>query len=623
VRRSLSIRITGVTCAVFFAAFLTAGALAYFSTSGVGSAAAGVKTFSAPTISAATPGASSVALSWSAVTPPGPGTVTYSVSRDGEDAGGNCPDISPPQTVTSCTDGNVPIGTHTYTVTARWRSWSASSAPSSAKVTVVAVVSLELEAATETVAAGAADNLTITAEDASGNPVITYIGSHNLTFSGASNSPIGTAPTVANSSGTATKFGTATAITFTKGVASVTSSTKNGLMKLYKAGTTSIAVSDGAVSNSTPVVVTVTPGPATKLSLAAATTTPVAGVEDNLATTALDAYGNIATSYTGSHNLTFSGAAASPNGTVPTITNSAGVATGFATAMPIEFSAGVATVSGSGNGVMELYKPVSTSITVTDGAISAPALVFTVAAAPAARFTLGAASLKPAAAATDNLTTTAFDEYGNTATSYVGAHNLTFSGASSSPSGTPPSVIDSAGSTISFGAPTAINFTNGIATVSASKNGVMKLYKAETAVLSVSDGSISTTATLAVTVATTTATRFAFTNVVVSGGALSSPCLFTCTVTDLGNSGTFSANIGVTDAYGNLLTALGSGHSATVTASGGTVTGGALTIATAGPAESATRFTYTSKSAGTFSDKITAAKSAGTAYTSAIAETSR
>ncbi len=490
-------------------------------------------------------------------------------------------------------------------------------------MTIGEATDLALTAASATPGVGVADNLTITALDEVGNTVTTYIGSRNLIFTGASNSPGGTAPTVVSSAGTATSFGATTAITFTKGVATVASS-KNGVMKLYRAGPTSITVSDGSITDETPLAVTVAPGPATKLSLAAATTTPTAGVADNLTTTALDTYGNTATTYTGSHNVTFSGAAASANGTAPTVTSSAGTATGFATAMPIIFSTGVASASGASNGVMRLYKSGATSITASDGTISAPALAVTVSAAAAAQLSLAASSKTPAAGATDNLTTTALDAYGSTATSYVGSHNLTFSGASSSPSATAPTVIDSAGAAINFGLATAINFTNGVATVASSKNGVMKLYRAEVAAISVSDGSISTPSTLAVTVAATTAAKLAFSNVTISAGSLSSPCLFTCTATGLGNSGTFAANIAVTDAYGNMNTAVGSGHTVSVTqVGGGTISGGSLTIASTGPAESTTRFTYTAKSAAAFSDKITAAKTAGTAYTSATAETSR
>lgn len=499
--RTGPLRVVGLVLAVMLSSVLAGGAFAYFSSSGVGSASAAVKTLSAPTISAATPGGGTVALTWGAVTAPGPGTVTYSVKRDGGEVGGNCPSTAEPESVVTCTDSGVAIGNHTYTVTARWRSWSATSSAFAAKVTFGEATDLALTAASTTPGAGVADNLTITALDEVGNTVTTYASSHSLIFSGASKSPGGTAPTVVNASGTAVAFGSATAITFTKGVATVASS-KNGVMKLYAAGAASVTVSDGSISDETPLALTVAPGAATKLSLAAATTTPTAGVADNLTTTALDAYGNTATSYTGSHNLTFSGASSSPSATLPT-------------------------------------------------------------------------------------------------------------------------VADSSGAAINFGSATAITFTNGIATVSSSKNGSMKLYKAETAAIGVSDGSISTAATVVVTVAATTATKLAFTNVAISDGELSAPCLFTCKATDLGNSGTFVANVSVTDAYGNTVSAVGTGHTVSVTATGGTLTGGSLTIASTGAAESTTLFTYTSKSAGTFADKITAAKSAGTTYTSAVAETSR
>ena len=59
-------------------------------------------------------------------------------------------------------------------------------------------------AATPSPGGSVADNLTITAKDENESTVTIYTGSHSLTFAGASSSPGGTAPTVANSSGTAT-----------------------------------------------------------------------------------------------------------------------------------------------------------------------------------------------------------------------------------------------------------------------------------------------------------------------------------------------------------------------------------------------------------------------------------
>ncbi len=63
------------------------------------------------------------------------------------------------------------------------------------------------------------------------------------------------------------------------------------------------------------------PGPATSLTLTAATTTPTAGDADNLTITAKDGCGNTATSYTGPHDLMFGGANVAPDATQPTVTS--------------------------------------------------------------------------------------------------------------------------------------------------------------------------------------------------------------------------------------------------------------------------------------------------------------
>jgi hypothetical protein len=110
-------------------------AWAFWSTAGKGSAGGQVASLSVPTITKAGGGAESAALEWSAVSAPGSGSVKYYVSRNGESVGGTCPAASSPTTVTSCTDANVPAGGHSYTVTAVWRSWTATSA--SKAVTVI------------------------------------------------------------------------------------------------------------------------------------------------------------------------------------------------------------------------------------------------------------------------------------------------------------------------------------------------------------------------------------------------------------------------------------------------------------------------------------------------------
>src|SRR6476659_7819941 len=263
--------------------------LAYFTATGTGNASANVTQLPAPSISSVTPAiGGTVALSWSAVTPPGPGPVTYAVIRDGDEPAGDCPSATPPSTTTSCTDAELAVGTHTDMVRAKWRSWTATSSPATAKVTVGAATHFGLSAASTTPAAGTADNLTIAALDVHGSTVTTYAGSRNLTFSGASSSTGGTAPTVSKASGSATS------INFSAGVATVASA-KNGVMKLYSAEATKISVSDGSIASEPALALTVSPTTASKLLLSPTSTTPVAGSSDDLTTTAQDTYGNTAT----------------------------------------------------------------------------------------------------------------------------------------------------------------------------------------------------------------------------------------------------------------------------------------------------------------------------------------
>ncbi len=620
-RRSLPTGIAGVALILVLTAMVSGTAFAYFSTTGTGQASAGIAKLASPTITAATPAVGgTVALTWSAVTPPGPGAVIYTVSRDGGSPDGTCSGSL--TSVTTCTDSDLGVGTYSYVVTARWRSWSAVSSTSTAKITIGPVTHLDLKAAATSQTAGATNNLTITAQDANDNTVTTYAGSRSLTFSGASASPGGTSPTVSNSGGTAINFGSATAITFTLGVAKVASS-KNGVMRLYKSGVTSVKVSDGSVSSSPDLAVTVTPAATSKISLAVPSTTPAAGSPSNLTITVSDTYGNPIPTYTGSRSLTFSGASASPNGNTPTVSDGAGTAVPFGSATAIDFDAGVADTTGGSNGVMTLYKSGSNSLKVSDGSLTSAATAVTVAAATASSLTLAAASATPVAGASNSLTTTAYDPYGNTATGYAGSKSLTFSGASASPNGTLPTVSNSSGTAITFGSPTAITFTSGVAKVSSSNNGVMKLSRAGAASIVVSDGTVSNAAPLAVTVGIGSASRYAFANVTPSAGSLGSTCLFTCAVTALGNSGTVKANVLVTDAYGNTVNSIGSGKVVKITSTGGTISGTPLTVNSSGPAETATQFTYTAPASGNFSNTITAATSAGTTYTSATLTASR
>jgi len=240
---------------------------------------------------------------------------------------------------------------------------------------------------------------------------------------------------------------------------------------------------------------------------------------------------------------------------------------------------------------------------------------------PAVELVLAAATTTPKAGEADNLTITARDAHGNTAASYTGAHNLTFGPVADSPSGAHATVSNSSGTATSFGTATAIGFTEGVATVAGGKNGAMTLVKPGATSITVTDGSISNGSGLAVTVSVGAASRIAWTKATVSKGTLSSPCLFTCTGTEMSSTGNFKANVSITDSSGNTVSNLGAGKTVSVTAASGTITGGTLTIAASGPAESTTQFTYTSSKGGAVA--LTAATASGPTYTSATASMSR
>lgn len=598
---------------------LGSNALAYFTGGGSGTASAAVSALGTPTIASATPAAGgTVTLTWGAVTPPGAGAVTYYVIRDGGKPAGNCPTASAPTSVTTCTDSGVSIGEHSYRVVALWHTWSATSAARAATVTVGEAVKFTISTSATTPAAGAAVNLTITAKDVNNATVTTYAGSHNLVFAGAASSPGGNAPTVVNSTGTAVAFGGATALTFTSGVASVSAS-KNGVLKVYKTGSASIIASEGSINTPTPLGLTVSTT-ATQFMITAATATPALGAPDDLTITAKDAYGNLATSYTGSRNLVFSGASASPGGNVPTVTNSSGTAIAFGSATAITFTAGVAEAASGAGGKVVLYKSGATTVKATEGSVTTPTgVVLTPPAGTASKLLLASSTATPVAGTGFNLTTRAQDLYGNTATSYTGAKSITFSGAAASPSGTLPTVVNSAGTAINFGSPTSLTFTSGVAAVSASKNGFARLYNAVATPITASDGTISTPTGLPLTVSPGAAARVAFNGLVAGAGSVSSLCLFTCTITGIGNLATVKAKAAITDASGNVVSNVGAAKTVGATSTGGLILGSPLTIPATGAGITSTEFIYTPPIVGAYTNTITLAS---TGYTSATATVS-
>ncbi len=436
--------------------WLTPGAFAYWSSTGQASAPAGLATLSAPTISSATSGAEAVTLTWSTVTPPGTGTVEYYVSRDDGAPSSGCPSSSSHSSATSCTDTGVSIGTHEYTVTAVWRSWTATSTARSATVAFGPATHFQLEVANTTPTAGEADNLTITAKDASNNTVGTYSGAHSLVFAGPSEAPNGATPVVIDSAGAEKKLTEPTAISFTEGKASVSGST-NGVLKLYDAQGTALKATEGTIEGTSGTLVV-------KAASADGFGVPTpseqtAGTAFNVKLTATDEWGNTATSYAGKQKLVWSGPSSSPTGKAPSYPAT------------VTFTAGVGTAAS-----IKLYGAQSTTLTASEGAIEGTSGVFTVNAAATTKKFIVQTPSEPEAGVAFNVTLTATDEWGNKTAGYAGGKTLGWSGPSSSPNGQAPSYP---------GAATTVTFTAGEGTASS-----ITLYDAQSTALKATDGTI-------------------------------------------------------------------------------------------------------------------------------------
>jgi adhesin/invasin len=201
-------------------------------------------------------------------------------------------------------------------------------------------------------------------------------------------------------------------------------------------------------------------------------------------------------------------------------TNANGIASVGAWTMPAT-SGTTATAIASISGVAET---VTFTVTTTFGAVSQ------------LRITAGGLNTlsTTAGAAASTITITALDANNNTVTSYAGAKNLAFSGATAAPNTTAPTVDG-----VNFGTATSITFTNGVAT------GAMRLYKAETATISLTDGTFTSgvgvlTATVAAGAASATTTTLA---IGTNAPARQATSIVTVTVNDVyGNLRTSAAN---------------------------------------------------------------------------------
>jgi len=425
---------------------------------------------------------------------------------------------------------------------------------------------------TGTQAAGASQDLTITAKDSYGNTATGYTGDKSLTFSGASTAPAGQIPTVENKAGSSVTFGTATTIEFSSGVASV-SAGANGVMTLYAAETAAVSVTDGSITATTPLTVTVSPdsASASRSELTVSAPSVAAGGSVTMLVTAKDQYGNALTA--GGDTVAFtkdSGA-----GTLGSVVDNGNGTYQATVTAPTVLSSGTSGV----------FSATINSASVEGGTGSAQTETVSYVPGTAAELVLAGAGTQTAGGS-QNLTITAKDQYGNTATSYTGDKSLTFSGASTAPDGTSvPTVTDKTGSAVDFGTATTITFSSGVASVSSGSNGAMVLYAAETAAVSVTDGTISSATPQTVVVSATS---------VDAGQSTLAASASTATV-----NSTLTVSVQARDSYGNALSVGGS------------------TVVITQDSGSATVSSVTDNSDGTYSAVVTAPATAGTSTFSA------
>jgi hypothetical protein len=190
---------------------------------------------------------------------------------------------------------------------------------------------------------------------------------------------------------------------------------------------------------------------------------------------------------------------------------------------------------------------------------------------------------------------------------YAGNHAVSFSGSAmnAAPDGTTATPTSQ---TLSFN-------SSGQATIAAS---TFTFYAASsTAILTATDSGNSVAGTsVAFTISAGSAANYAWTSVTKTAGTLSTPCLFTCTDTGLGNNQSISAGVSITDAHGNIVSGIGSGHTVTITISQNQSNGSftapsttqspvTLTFPSTGAATTGS-FTYKASNSGNWTDKLTA-----------------
>ncbi len=237
--------------------------------------------------------------------------------------------------------------------------------------------------------AGATASVTVTAYDAYGNVATGYTGTVFLTSSDM-HGVIPSTYTFTSSNAGAHRFS----------------------VVLDTAGTQSITATDTATASITGSEsgIAVQPAAAKTLTIAGVPATVSAGTTNDVTVTAYDAYGNVATDYTGTVSLSTS----DPHAALPSSYTFAAADAGLH-----RFAVALDTAG-------------TQSITATDAAtssLSATESGITVQAAAAKAFTVTGFPVFDAAGTASNVTVTACDAFGNVATGYTGTVSLTSSDA--------------------------------------------------------------------------------------------------------------------------------------------------------------------------------------------------
>ncbi len=289
-------------------------------------------------------------------------------------------------------------GIHTFSVTFKTAGTQAITATDSANpaiagtednITVApgAAQSLRVTGFPTTDTAGGPETFTVSAVDAYGNVATSYVGTVQLTSSD-SRAVLPAAYTITPEE---------------QGMVSFTAT-------LETAGSQSITATDSTTSGITgsQTNIDVKPAAASRLTIAGFPTTDTAGSANQVTVTLYDAYGNVATGYTGTVSLSSS----DPGAVLP-----ATYTYGAADAGTHMY---VVTLDSAGTQIITAVDTSATSLTASETGI-------TVQSAAAASFAVAGFPQLDTAGAANSVTVTAYDAYGNVATGYTGTMALTSS----------------------------------------------------------------------------------------------------------------------------------------------------------------------------------------------------